>query len=144
MSDFHEKKHVSYGGVRFNVISVTRGSMGITFSGKKRYETLEWPLSSKDVSFIAGNTYPACARCAVVFLPRFAVTCAHAVLLTAVHAFAFFQLRHTALGSHELNGNKNFIRPPPKKTFKSYTCLVFPFSMRKNKTKLKCLIVHVT
>ena len=30
-----------YGGVRFNVISVTRG--WVQFPGKKRYVTLEWP-----------------------------------------------------------------------------------------------------
>ena len=33
-----------YEGVRFNVISVTRGWMGVKFPGKKRYVTLEWPL----------------------------------------------------------------------------------------------------
>ena len=31
-----------YEGVRFNVISVTRG--WVQFPGKKRYVTLEWPL----------------------------------------------------------------------------------------------------
>ena len=33
-----------YEGVRFNVISVTRGWVGVQISGKKRYVTLEWPL----------------------------------------------------------------------------------------------------
>ena len=33
-----------YDGVRFNVISVTRGWVGVKFPGKKRYVTLEWPL----------------------------------------------------------------------------------------------------
>ena len=33
-----------YEGVRFNVISVTRGWVGVQFPGKKRYVTLEWPL----------------------------------------------------------------------------------------------------
>ena len=33
-----------YEGVRFNVISVTRGWVGVKFPGKKRYVTLEWPL----------------------------------------------------------------------------------------------------
>ena len=33
-----------YEGVRFNVISVTRGRVGVQFPGKKRYVTLEWPL----------------------------------------------------------------------------------------------------
>ena len=35
-----------YEGVRFNVISVTRGWVGVKFPGKKRYVTLEWPLAS--------------------------------------------------------------------------------------------------
>ena len=33
-----------YEGVRFNVISVTRGWVGVKFPGKKHYVTLEWPL----------------------------------------------------------------------------------------------------
>ena len=33
-----------YEGVRFNVISVTNGWVGVKFPGKKRYVTLEWPL----------------------------------------------------------------------------------------------------
>ena len=33
-----------YEGVRFNVISVTRGWVGVQFPQKKRYVTLEWPL----------------------------------------------------------------------------------------------------
>ena len=32
-------------GVRFNVISVTRGWVGVKFPGKNLYVTLEWPLS---------------------------------------------------------------------------------------------------
>ena len=32
-----------YEGLRFNVISVTRGWVGVQFPGKKRYVTLEWP-----------------------------------------------------------------------------------------------------
>ena len=39
--NFSGKKH--YEGVRFNVISVTRGSVGVPFPEKKRYVTLEWP-----------------------------------------------------------------------------------------------------
>ena len=35
-------------GVRFNVIRVTRGWVGVKFPGKKRYVTLEWPLSMWD------------------------------------------------------------------------------------------------
>ena len=42
VSAFPEKKR--YEGVRFNVISVTRGWVGFKFPGKKRYVTLEWPL----------------------------------------------------------------------------------------------------
>ena len=38
------KKH--YECVRFNVISVTRGWVGVQFPEKKRYVTLEWPLRS--------------------------------------------------------------------------------------------------
>ena len=34
-----------YEGVRFNVISITRGWVGVQFPGKKRYVTLEWPLT---------------------------------------------------------------------------------------------------
>ena len=34
-----------YKGVRFNVISVTRGWVGVKFPGKKRYVTPEWPLT---------------------------------------------------------------------------------------------------
>ena len=33
-----------YKGVRFNVISITRGWVGVNFPGKKLYITLEWPL----------------------------------------------------------------------------------------------------
>ena len=33
-----------YDGVRFNVISVTRGWLGVPFPEKKHYVTLEWPL----------------------------------------------------------------------------------------------------
>ena len=32
-------------GVRFNVISIMRGCMGVKFPGKKRYVTHEWPLT---------------------------------------------------------------------------------------------------
>ena len=44
MSAFPKKKR--YEGVQFNVISVTRGWVGVKFPGKKRYVTLEWPQSS--------------------------------------------------------------------------------------------------
>ena len=44
MSNFPEKTH--YEGVRFNVISVMRGCVGVQFPRKKRYVTLEWPLVS--------------------------------------------------------------------------------------------------
>ena len=33
-----------YEGARFNVISITRGWVGVNFPGKKHYVTLEWPL----------------------------------------------------------------------------------------------------
>ena len=35
-----------YEAVRFNVIGVTRGWVGVKFSGKMRYITLEWPLTT--------------------------------------------------------------------------------------------------
>ena len=38
---FREKR---YERIRFNVISVTMGWVGVQFPGKKRYVTLEWPL----------------------------------------------------------------------------------------------------
>ena len=38
---FSGKKH--YEGVRFNVIRVMRGWVGVQFPGKKRHVTLEWP-----------------------------------------------------------------------------------------------------
>ena len=45
MSTFPEKKR--YEGIRFNVISVTRGCVGVQFpEEKKRYVTLEWPHRS--------------------------------------------------------------------------------------------------
>ena len=34
---------IRYEGVRFNVISITRGGWGSNFLKKKRYVTLEWP-----------------------------------------------------------------------------------------------------
>ena len=39
--DFSEKKRCE--GVRFNVVSITRGWVGVQFPGKKHYVTLEWP-----------------------------------------------------------------------------------------------------
>ena len=45
---FPVKEH--YEGVRFNVISVTRGWVGVKLPGKKRYITLEWPLDNSLVS----------------------------------------------------------------------------------------------
>ena len=33
-----------YGGVWFNVISITMGWVGVEFRGENRYETLEWPI----------------------------------------------------------------------------------------------------
>ena len=37
-----------YEGVRFNVISVTRGWVGVKFPGKKCYVTLEWPHTGQE------------------------------------------------------------------------------------------------
>ena len=39
-------------GVRINVISVTRGWVGVQFPGKKRYITLEWPLNLKPYDYV--------------------------------------------------------------------------------------------
>ena len=45
-----------YEGVRFNVISVTRGWVGVQLPGKKRYVTLEWPVwPLSDVWYFVGN-----------------------------------------------------------------------------------------
>ena len=43
VSDFPGKKR--YEGTRFNVFSVTRGWVGVQYPGKKRYVTLQWPLT---------------------------------------------------------------------------------------------------
>ena len=40
-----------YEGVKLNVISVTRGWVGVQFAGKKHYVTLEWPPTSFIVMF---------------------------------------------------------------------------------------------
>ena len=49
-----------YEGVRFNVISVTRGWVGVQIPGKNCYVTLEWPLSQCDARFAAsGNEHVA-------------------------------------------------------------------------------------
>ena len=42
MSEFPEKKR--HKDVRFNVISVSRGWVGVEFPEKNRYVTLQWPL----------------------------------------------------------------------------------------------------
>ena len=41
-----------YEGVRFNVITITRGWVGIKFPGKKHYVTLEWILSRVYIVFM--------------------------------------------------------------------------------------------
>ena len=53
MSAFPEKKR--YEDVRFNIISVTRGWVGVKFPGKKRYVTLEWPPQAGDIAGVRGN-----------------------------------------------------------------------------------------
>ena len=52
---FSGKKH--YEGVRFNVISITRGCVGVQFLGKKHYVTLEWPLDVEVIIIIIINYY---------------------------------------------------------------------------------------
>ena len=44
-----------YEGVRFNVISVTRGWVGGQISRKKCYVTLEWPLRAVSGLIILGT-----------------------------------------------------------------------------------------
>ena len=56
-SNFPEELHK---GLWFNVVSITRGWVGVKFQGKKRYVTLEWPLklrlySSQNVHTICQN-----------------------------------------------------------------------------------------
>ena len=46
---FSRKKH--YEGVRFNVIGITRDWVGVQFPEKKRYVTVEWPLSDQTNPF---------------------------------------------------------------------------------------------
>ena len=41
-----------YEGVRFNVIGVTRGWVGVHFSGKMCYITLEWPLTTTTLTMV--------------------------------------------------------------------------------------------
>ena len=41
-----------YEGVRYNVISVTRGWVGVQFPGKKCYVTFEWPHSRRKIEFL--------------------------------------------------------------------------------------------
>ena len=57
MSGFSEKSE----GVRFNIISVTRGWVGFEFTGKKSYVTLEWPLTAK-ISALVRPTLLAAAN----------------------------------------------------------------------------------
>ena len=45
-----------YEGVRFDVISVTRGWVGVQFPGKERYVTLEWSLSNTNSIFVICQT----------------------------------------------------------------------------------------
>ena len=56
---FYRKKH--YEGVRFNVIGITRGWVGVQFPEKKRCVTVEWPLSDQtdpfEVIFLASTLF---------------------------------------------------------------------------------------
>ena len=64
VSAFQEKK--CYGGVRFNVISVTRGWVGVKFAGKKRFVTLEWTLNctyQDGIVWITRCTIATCLTC---------------------------------------------------------------------------------
>ena len=50
LSNFPGEKRLINEGVRFNVISITRGLGGCRFARKKQivYVTLKWPLSLKE------------------------------------------------------------------------------------------------
>ena len=47
-----------YEGVKFNVISITRGWVGAKFPGKKCYVTLEWPHTRFIDKWRAGQPFP--------------------------------------------------------------------------------------
>ena len=53
--NFSGKKR--YEGVRFNVIIVTRGWVGVQFPEKKRYVTLEWPIWFITVADVCDTYY---------------------------------------------------------------------------------------
>ena len=57
VSIFRKKR---YEGIRFNVISVTKGWVGVQFPEKKCYVTLEWPLRRKH--FINSPRLLACSE----------------------------------------------------------------------------------
>ena len=62
--NFPRKK--SYEGVWFNVISVTRGWVGVKFPGEKRYVALEWPQKV--------TKFDVCHYCLVVLVHTHSVT----------------------------------------------------------------------
>ena len=55
-----------YECVRFNVISFTRGWVGVQFPEKKRYVTLECPLTSDDLDTPRARVYSVFV--AVIFI----------------------------------------------------------------------------
>ena len=63
-----------YEGVRFNVISITRGWVGVQFPGKKRYVTLEWPLTEPAILQLASTRTPGSAPVTII---KIAVLCSY-------------------------------------------------------------------
>ena len=47
VSDFDKKKR--YEDIQFNIISLTRGWVGVKCPEKKRYVTLEWPTTVLEI-----------------------------------------------------------------------------------------------
>ena len=104
---FSRKMH--YDGVKFNVISVTRGWVGSLFPGKKRYVALECPPSPlcsvkadvmekrlsgrKCTAKLHGaechqlRPFPDLGSAHQVFNPRFPVFCFH--LYSFLHVFSY-------------------------------------------------------
>ena len=69
-----------YEGVRFNVISITRGWVGVQFPHKKRYVTLEWPKGRKNDC--TRQQQPITDKLAHVHIPAFTLA-ADSTSLTA-------------------------------------------------------------
>ena len=82
VSAFPEKKR--YKGVRFNVISVVRGWVGVKFPGKKRYVTLEWRLMDCIMKFLIRNAYLPVTIFQAMFV-RWHIRTMHAIKYVPIH-----------------------------------------------------------